>query len=419
MPPNRNPSPGSRLNSALLYKPPHQSSFLPQSWSPHNIEHALLLSLETFAKLASTTATMTRSTTASRVLAIFFVAAAISSGVLAAPTPAPGPSLESSIDASAQALQAWQHSATDGQGSLSSVGGAGLQQGVNPILHRRELDEENVGRTPMNMGQAEGSTSTAGTQSLQKLQADIKSYRSSFLNERMTSPDSSRKEMERLEGLKEKVNEVLASLKALPVQDSEVEKVRNDASRLQNGINSDLHFVGHDNHMQPIPESLSVGFHQYLTSTSPNICHTSTQPSISISYTSHLVKVDTHFDIIIKSASPHTPPPAKRTNLLHHPQLRHQQSRPTSSLEPSPNCDELEGRIAREVDRRVGLAMKTVCEQWRKDFLSRTQDLNAGLPVTTPTPRVTLFTPSHALLPPQASSLPSRPTLDVTLCATQ
>ncbi|KAJ3822756.1 hypothetical protein F5878DRAFT_432977 [Lentinula raphanica] len=197
---------------------------------------------------------MTRSTTASRVLAIFFVAAAISSGVLAAPTPAPGPSLESSIDASAQALQAWQHSATDGQGSLSSVGGAGLQQGVNPILHRRELDEENVGRTPMNMGQAEGSTSTAGTQpkSLQELEGELKECVNSFHSHRVSfggqepeglkeveNPEEKKKN---LDELYKKVAGVIRGLEALPNSRAKEDKLEL-AKRLQLSISSDISIV--------------------------------------------------------------------------------------------------------------------------------------------------------------------------------
>ncbi|KAJ3728518.1 hypothetical protein C8R42DRAFT_266223 [Lentinula raphanica] len=118
---------------------------------------------------------------------------------------------------------------------------------------------------------------------------------------------------------------------------------------------------------------------------------------------------------------------------------------PTSTLEPSPDgketalahlnrverntihvdhrvdllSDELEGRIAREVDRRVGLAIVVAREQWRKDSLNDTQHLNAGLPSSTQTPRAAFLTPPRALLPPLASSLPSRPSPDITLRATK
>ncbi|KAJ3730672.1 hypothetical protein C8R42DRAFT_715334 [Lentinula raphanica] len=173
---------------------------------------------------------MTRSTTASRVLAIFFVAAAISSGVLAAPTPAPGPSLESSIEAQAQALQAQQSS------------------GVNPMLHRRELDEsENVGKTRTKPGQPE---------SLQELEKELEGYWESFRKAKASVPslgeeennDSMRlkTESKELEDLDKKVANLMESLRGYPDHSTSgaFAQVEQNAKHLKEAIGGELSFVG-------------------------------------------------------------------------------------------------------------------------------------------------------------------------------
>ncbi|KAJ3714348.1 hypothetical protein C8R42DRAFT_682539 [Lentinula raphanica] len=83
----------------------------------------------------------------------------------------------------------------------------------------------------------------------------------------------------------------------------------------------------------------------------------------------------------------------------------------------------LEDQIAREVDRRVGVAMTTVCEQLKEDLLRNithsTTDVHAHQP-SPPSPSLSSSSSTtRALLPPLTHSLPKRPSYPVTLHATK